>query len=236
MKRLPLISKIIFYPIIIFLSYSACLTTNQTDKDELFFEGEVQYKVEYESMDQRLSKQFLINSYGDTLIGKVKEDKYIMYQNTKVPNGKTKMIYLLNEGIIYIEQSNSDTIYKMRLDEKEGPLIEFKRNKEDKLVILGDECESISIKFTPKKKNAFYKLIEAKYYFNTDYKLNPQKYTNHFTSYWNLFVNEAKSISVRNEIINHPYYKVVYEAFKITPMKISDDEFLIDKNKPIKEI
>ena len=78
---------------------------------------------------------------------------------------------------------------------------------------------------------------EGKYYYNPKYKLNKQAYSNHKSGFWNLFVNESGSISVRNEVVHKPLYTSIMEAFQIIEKKIPEDLFEIDiENKFVKEV
>lgn len=200
-----------------------------------YFEGEVYYKIDYESFIKNLPKEALAKEMGDTLVGYIQENKYAMTFNTKGELGANKTIVLLAEGYSYMDFAKSDTIYKSKLDKEPGSLLKFRHNPEDKKSILGDLCESITINYeaTP---GSFYKTRNAKYYFNTKYTLNPNMYKNHKENFWHLFVGESKSITVRNEVEYLSLFKSTQQAYKIVKKKIPDDFFKIDKTKFIKEL
>ncbi len=218
----------------ILLSFFILSCSNSIKSKQLpaYFEGEIHYTVKYQSLDGRFSNDFLVKEYGDTLIGKFKEDKYLMKQNTKGKYGSITMIYRLEESFVYYDYLNSDTIFRMDISEKEGELLDFKRNPDDQKNILGRSCESISLSYQPKDKNSGYENISATYHFDPALKLNPEKYKNFNTSYQNLIVKEAKSINLRTKLMNRPYFTVLYEAYKIIPKKIEEKEFSL-KNKKV---
>jgi len=220
-----------FYKKILLVFLLSCNIKNIPQNQ--YFEGEVHFKIEYESFNDNLAKELLVKELGSTLIGKVKEDKYLMYQNSSGDLGTTKIIYLLKENTGYVEYEKSDTIWQFNIDEEPGELLEVTKNTNDKKLILGDSCGSVTIRYIPKQ--SYVEQISCTYYFNPKYKLNPKFYQNHKDSYWNLFVNESKSISVRNEVMNYPHYKSIYQAQKIIVKNIKETEFNLPKNKIIKQ-
>ena len=70
--------------------------SQQTDNN--YFEGEIHFNISSVSFDERIPQEVLEMENGNTMVGKVKRDKYLMYQNTGGELGKTKMIFLLKEG------------------------------------------------------------------------------------------------------------------------------------------
>lgn len=201
-----------------------------------YFEGEVHFKIDYTSLREDIPKELFSREFGDTLIGYVKERKYIMTTNNKGAIGRTKQIILMDENVLYFESEKLDTIYKYPLDKESSKLIRIHKNKGDNLTILGDECPSLTLDYEITDPNSIFSSKEGKYYYNPKYKLSKEAYSNHKVGFWNLFVNESGAISVRNEVIQKPLYKSVMEAFQIIEKKIPDELFEIDtKNKIIKE-
>lgn len=203
-------------------------------KQSKYFEGKIHYRVNYVSLNPKLSEDFLIQQYGDTLIGYFQEDKYAFYQNSKSEWGSLSMIYLLEEGSIYWDYEKHDTIYKYNLLDKEGELIDFQLNNEDSLEIIGHNCKSISMTYHASPKTPYFTTIESKHYFSKDLGLNPEKYKKHNRSYWNKYVDTAKGINLRSEITNNPHFKVIYEAWNIDEKPISNQIFTINQAKFIK--
>ncbi|NQZ45414.1 MAG: hypothetical protein HRT65_13980 [Flavobacteriaceae bacterium] len=159
-----------------------------------------------------------------------------MAMNNKGSIGWTKQIILLDENVLYFECEKLDTIYKYPLDKEASKLIRIHKNEGDNLIILGDECPSLTLDYEMTDPNSIFSSNQGKYYYNPKYKLNKEAYANHRVGFWNLFVNESGSISVRNEVVQKPLFKSVMEAFQIIEKKIPDELFEIDtKNKVIKE-
>lgn len=205
-------------------------------KSTKYFEGEVHFTISVKSLDENTPTAIFEQEIGNKMIGKVKEKKYLMLQNSGGELGHMKMIYLLEEGIGYIEYENRDTIEQFRIDTSPGELLEIKRNKQPKKEILGELRESVTIRYKPKMYSEYLDEVSGTYYFHSDYKLNPEYYKNHKSGYWNLFVNESGSISIRNEIVHYPLLEALYEVEQILVKEIDEEEFAIDKTRPIKII
>lgn len=216
------------------LAFSISTTAQNTDRK--YFEGEVYFNVSCKSLDSRFPQEFLERETGNLMVGKVKRNKYLMYQNTSGELGKTKMIFLLEEGIGYIEYEKSDTIIQFSLEENADLLLSIRLNEEDKKAILGDTCKSITIKYIPKLNYDVIEYVEARYYFNPNFPLDRKMYAKHEMGFWNKFVELGEGgISVRNEILTYPLFNTVYEVTAIVEKEISDDEFEVSKAKVIQE-
>ncbi len=153
------------------------MTAQETE--DAYFEGEVHFKVSCKSLDSRIPQEYLENEVGDSFIGKVKENKYLMIQNSNGELGNYKMIVLLDEGIGYEIYEKSDTIYKFSLLDNPDELLEVTMDEDFTRVILEDSCKSVTIKYKPSVTSGVIEYVEAKYFFNTKYKLNKEKYKNH---------------------------------------------------------
>ncbi|EZH75248.1 hypothetical protein ATO12_00285 [Aquimarina atlantica] len=182
---------------------------------------------------ENLTQEMLKKEIGDTIIGYVRERKYAMTNNAKGDLGAMKMIFLLDENIMYIEYEKSDTIRMSRIDKIPGELLKMEENNDDVKNVLGDKCSSIRLEY----KDSRYGLeTRSTHYFNPKYRLNKEAYQNHKYGYWNLFVDKSGSISVRNEDNLYPIYKSVMEAFSIEEKEVSDELFKISEGKVIKSM
>lgn len=216
------------------IAFSLSLIAQNTD--EKYFEGEVHFTVSCESLDSRFPQEFLEKETGNLMVGKVKRNKYLMHQNTSGELGKTKMIFLLEEGIGYIEYEKSDTVIQFSLEENADLLLSIRLNEADKKAILGDTCKSITIKYIPQLTYGVIEYVEAKYYFNPNFQLDRKMYAKHKMNFWNQFVELGTGgISVRNEILTYPLFHTVYEVMEIIEKEISDDEFEVSTTKVIQE-
>jgi len=200
-----------------------------------YFEGEIQYTINYEPINKKISASILEKELGNSLTAYVKDDRYAMVYHGNGSNGWMKVVVLLKEECTYTEFEKSDTITKTKFGKSKQRLLLFKRNLENKKEVLNEMCESITINYESKEKEAFFQISKGTYYFNPKYKLNTDFYKNDTDSYWNLFVGESKSISIRNETEYYPLFKVVQEAVFIKKKKISNKIFVINKSKFIKE-
>jgi len=200
-----------------------------------YFEGEMYFHIDYELIDNKISKNNLIKQMGDSVVAYLKEDKFVLLHNSKGKLGKRKTIFLLNEGFNYVDYEKSDTIMRFNLNKISGKLLNFNRNLHENKPILNELCESITIEFESTNKEDFFQKHKGKYYFSANnYKLNPKYYRNYESNFWNLFVKESTSISLRNEVEYYPLFKSIQQVYGTIKRKIPDSVFQLNKNKYIK--
>ncbi len=200
-----------------------------------YFEGEIHYTITYETLNKNVPISYLETEMGRTFSAYIQENRYIMVFDTEGQNGWTKIMVALEEGYTYTEFQNSDTIAKTKFGLEKNHLINFQRNKDLKKQVLNEICESITISYQPSDPNSFYTTFNGTYYFNPKYKLNTKSYEHYTDGFWNLFVNEAQSISIRNETEFYPLFKSVQEATSIEPKEISDEMFELNPSKVVIE-
>lgn len=200
-----------------------------------YFEGEINYKIEYESINPNIPKEYLETELGKSFTAYVKEDRYAMIYHGTGQQGWMKIIVRLDQGFSYTEFEKSDTIMKTKFGKEKDELIEFKRNKNDQKIILGQSCESISIAYKATNSESFFQTFKGKYYFDPRYKLNKNLYEKYTDGFWNLFVKESESISIRSETAFYPFFKVVQEAISIEIKEMSFSLFEPDESKIINE-
>lgn len=199
-----------------------------------FFEGELNYKIQYELIDKNIPAEFLEIELGKSFTAYVQEDRYAMIYHAKGQQGWMKVIVRLDQGYSYTEFEKLDTITKSKFGKEINELIKFKRNPNDKRKILGENCESITLQYKSKEIGSPFQEIRGKYYFNPIYRLNANLYSEYTDGFWNLFVKESGAISIRNEIEFYPIFKAVQEATSITQKKVDKIMFEPNKNKVIK--
>lgn len=214
--------QIIFIFLLVIKSYS-----------QEYFEGIVNYKISYESLNENIPANVFETQIGTSMTAYIKEDRYAMIYHGKGKLGWMKTIVRLDEGYTYTEYEKKDTIVKKKFARQNATLIEFKRNKNDKKFILNDSCESITLSHKSNNPDEFFTETYGKYYFNPKYKLNAKLYKNYTNEFWNLYVEESESISLRNEVELRPLLKSIQEADSINREKVSKIIFEPNKEKVI---
>ncbi|MBQ4804996.1 hypothetical protein J8L88_19180 [Aquimarina sp. MMG015] len=198
-----------------------------------YFEGQIEYKIEYEPINPNIPRSYLSTELGDSFTAFVQEDRYTMIYNGKGELGWMKIIVRLDEGYSYTEYEKKDTITKAKFGLEKDKLLEFSRNPDDKKIVMDELCESITINYQPSDPKSFFKTFRGKYYFNPKYKLNSKLYENYTNGFWNLFVKESNSISIRNETEFYPFFKATQEAISIDEKKIPSKIFEPNNSKVI---
>ncbi len=200
-----------------------------------YFEGQIDYKIDYKSMNENLPEILLSQVMGDSFTAYIREDRYVMIYNSKADLGWTKTIIRLDQGYRYIEYENSDTIYKSDLRQNQAKLIELRKDIEETKTVLGETCPSIKLKYESTDPNAIFKINDGIYYYSPKYKLNADLYKIYNSGFWNKYVELSKAISIRNEHIYEGFFKSISQAVKITESEISDSIFILNENKIIVE-
>ncbi|GAB5399226.1 MAG: hypothetical protein Aureis2KO_08110 [Aureisphaera sp.] len=196
-----------------------------------YFEGQIDYKIEYESLNENIPKEYLATLIGDSFTAYVKEDKYVMIYNSKGEQGWSKTIVRLDEGFSYLEYEKSDTIIKSRLDENSDKLIALRKETDQKRMILGEMCPSIVLKYESTDPDFPFKITDGRHYYNPKYRLNPEQYKNYTSGFWNKYIELSEAVSIRNEHVFAGFFKSVSEAVKIEERKIPESTFTLDRNK-----
>ena len=196
----------------------------------VYFEGEVSFKIYNSSLDLFISDSDVEDYFGDHMVGVVAED---FYKVTSTRSGKDSVIvyYHLLDDKVYYDDRKKDTIFWSPLSKEPGRLISLTRNKMPKKEVLGEERESVTIEYEVNGRAI--KNFEGTFYFHPDYRLKKSSYKGHKMDFWNLFVNETGSISIRNEVYARPLYHSIYEAYKIERRTVLQEEFDMDPNKPV---
>ncbi|PIA79449.1 hypothetical protein BFR04_00960 [Gaetbulibacter sp. 4G1] len=200
-----------------------------------YFEGQLNYKIEYQPLNANIPAEYLAKEFGDSFTAYVREDRYAMIYHAKGELGWMKVIVRLDEGYSYTEFEKADTISKTKFGLEKNKLIELKRNTNDSKEVLGEMCESITLNYEPSNPESFFQSFRGKYYFNPKYKLNANLYQNYTDGFWNLFVKESESISIRNETEFYPLFKAIQEASSIEIKTISLEMFEPNSSKIISE-
>lgn len=195
-----------------------------------YFEGEVTFSSEFESLDPDIPDEYWYYVFGHSLVGIVKEDKYKTITISE-SEGITTTYYYLREKKIYMESSKSDTIKWYPLDEESGELISVLKNKEEKKFLLGALRESVTLEYIP--NDLYIEKVLSTHYYMPEHKLNKELYANHKTSFWNLFINESGSISVRNEGFIYPFLKRIDQVTNIEERYVDDSELEFDTTKVV---
>ncbi|RNC86012.1 MAG: hypothetical protein ED557_04375 [Balneola sp.] len=193
-----------------------------------YFEGEVTFSVEHESINSEIPTDYFYYLFGNSMTGIVTEKKYKTITKS-LGLGISTTYYDLENKKVYMESSESDTIRWYPLDEENGELISVQRNKEEKKFLFDGLRESVTIEYIPNNPNI--ERIVGTFYFHPDYKLNKELYANHKYSFWNLFINESGSISIRNESYIYPLFKSIAQVTNIEEREVLDSELEFDKTK-----
>ncbi|RKN80753.1 hypothetical protein [Ulvibacterium marinum] len=212
--------------VIFFLLFSSRALYSQK-----YFEGQIEFKIEYDSYTPHLPVEYLKKEFGDSFTAHIKEDKYVIIYNSSAEYGWSKEIVRLDEGYIYLEFEKKDTIVKTPLVENNSTLLEIRKNKKDKRRVLGKKCAYVVLKYETTHPDYPPLIIQGMHYYSTKYKLNPKMYKDYNSGFWNRYVQLAKAISIRNENTYEGLYKSISEATSIKKSIVPDEVFELSPKK-----
>ncbi|MEM7187010.1 MAG: hypothetical protein AAF466_10155 [Bacteroidota bacterium] len=198
-----------------------------------YFEGVIQYNVSYQQLNENISVEYMEQEMGTAFTAYVKEDRYSMIYNAKGFNGWMKIVVRLDKGYSMVEYEKSDTIIKTPFGPETAKLLQFERNAAEKREVMGELCESVTMRYEASQSKAIYESFKGVYYFSPKYKLNASLYKEYKESFRNLYAEETGAISLRNEQEIAPYFISIAEAVSIDPKEISDKLFEPNPNKVV---
>lgn len=199
-----------------------------------YFEGEIEYKISYESLSRDVSASSLIALTGDKHWAYVKEDKFITIFESKKSIGTVKILVRLDEGYRYVMEERSDTIEKYRIDISTDKLISLKKDYAVKKEVLGELCSSITVIYEMMNGGESIGIKKNTYYYSPKYPLNPERYLIYRQGYWDRYAELARAFSIRNEVEYEDQFRIISEAVSIEEKSIPDSVFELDPNKVIK--
>lgn len=140
-----------------------------------------------------------------------------------------KDIFLSSEKSNYLITQNPDTILLLDATKPDVELIDFKiENNVD--TILNKACNRITFKLKPLGKDE--PISFRRYYFSSEYYVNPKYFENCKGSIYDVIYREMKSIPLKIEFV-WPIKTVIWQAVEVKETEILDEEFEYDKSKTI---
>jgi hypothetical protein len=184
-----------------------------TISSQEYFEGLVTYSVNYESKLTNVSSSQFNKLMGTEQYYAIKKGNY-----KSVFNGSfiKLQIYRSDENRNYSLTAKSDTLYYESYSKNKEKALsyEVKKNQD---TIMGIPCDLIIVK-TEKSKTSFY--------FNSDYKVNPESFKEHNYGNWYYIISKTKSLPLKT-ITETEQFIMTSIATEIKPMKLNDNVFEI---------
>jgi hypothetical protein len=183
------------------------------------FEGLITYSIDYESKTTNVSSNQLNELMGTKQYYAIKKGNY-----KSVFNGSFMklQIYRNDENRNYNLTAKSDTLYYEDYSKNKDKALSFEimRNQE---TIMGILCDLIVVK-AEKSKTLFY--------FNSDYKVNPELFKGHNYGNWYYMVSKTNALPLKT-ITETEQFIMTSVAIEITPMKLKDNVFEIQNKDKI---
>lgn len=167
-------------------------------------------------------------SYDYSGIGK-SSDYYFKDGNIKwlTYNCYFKMdLFIAKENKDYFLTNQSDTIFTLKNNVRDFDIIDYKVEKSNS-VILGHKCNVLQLKLKP--INSETPITYRRYYFSSDFYIDPKKLEKCTSSAYDIIYGQMKSIPLKIEF-EFPNRIVVWEASEIKPLVLDNRFFELEKN------
>lgn len=225
-----------FVFLLIFISAS-CNNTSKAKFNDNYFEGELHFDLEFESYSDEYSIESLQTKYGIKMIQLIKHEEYLINYSFPDDLSNLKILFDLKNQLGLTEIKNHDTILQFELNKNQDELIFTKLDTTDQVNINGEQCNSVIIRYNSKSTSEDIDYIQAKYYYNSNYKINQEIFKNQNFNFLNLYYQLSNgSLILGDEVVYYPKYKIKHNLRKIKQRKIVDKELTLTKSKQIKKI
>ena len=221
------------FAVLISIVISGChLRQNQTN--QVVFEGELLYNLEFESYSDENSIESLQSKFGVRMTQIMQKDAYLL--NYKYPENKDelKVLFDLNKKIGITEIAQYDTLIQFDILLNKDKLISAKLNDGFE-TINGEKCNSITIKYTPNESYEGIEYIEATYFFSPKYVIDQKIFETQKFSFLDVYYKMSNgAIALSEEIIYYPKYKVKHILKSINEREVRDSELELNQEKPVR--
>jgi hypothetical protein len=218
--------------IILIISNSLLFLQSNTVKGQTdYFEGVIEYKIEYDTKNFRYSKSMLSEIYGSKVISKFKDGNFRdEYYNDQGKLVRTSILNL-EAKTYYYDLNGFDTLYYSDIDKTD---YETSIQQLDDMHVLGSDCWVI--KSTSVKKNDSNLVpVVLKFFYSKELKLNPEWYSEYIDGAYNEIHKLAPGIEIKTESYG-PNFTIIKSMVSKTEADISEEEFRIKTRKLLKKM
>lgn len=206
--------------IICFISLISTIALSQNNDS---FEGIIIYENFFKSKIDSIKDSDFENAYG-------KQTKYMISKNGDYINlfkGSyiTIQLFKNEQNKIYTALNGNDTIVYNKTNDKtyHEPISISKTDNEE--ICLDKLCNEIVFNTSGAK---------YKYYYNTDYFVDPKLYTDHYLGNWNQIINLTQSFPIK-VILETDSFIMTSVAINIKEGSINQNLFNLPLDTPIKQ-
>lgn len=185
------------------------------------FEGKILYDNSYKSKNMLMPSAMWNSMMGS------KGEYYIQNGNYKLDsNGSLNkwQLYVNKDNKIYSKLSSSSAILFNDGDEQKDEIHKIEINK-NATEVLGYPCDELVMTC---------KSGVQKFYYNSQFAVDPKLFEKHKFVNWYEFVKESKALPLKR-VVNTSYFTMECIATEITPMKLDSSLFELPAGVEIKK-
>ena len=196
------------------------ILVNSFSQKKVSFEGIIMYENNFKSKIDSISNTQFENAFG-------KKTKYLLDKNGNYINlfkGAyiTIQLFKKNKNTLYTLLTGKDTIYYNKVNKKGGGISNVKRTK-NKERVLDKNCDEVTFKTATSK---------YKYYYNTDYFVDPKLFTTHYLGNWDEIVKITKTFPLK-VVLETDSFVMTSTAISIKKGKLEQHLFNLPPNMPV---
>ena len=189
------------------------------------FEGMITYEIEAKNP---MPDQMTEEEFSQAMNGHLKYVQDYYYKDDKYKST------LEASGLTFLYEPTEMKLYSYIVGNAEGTWIDVTKDVEiqeivkleEQDTILGIPCQGIQIKSD---------LMTATYYYNSDYKVDYEKFKGHKYGFWEAYLKETCGLPMKS-ITKTPFVYMVSTATDIKEMELEDAFFEVPKEVKMKEM
>ena len=189
------------------------------------FEGMITYEIEAKNP---MPDQMTDDEFSQAMNGNLKYIQKYYYKDNKYKS------ILEETQSVFLYEPTQMRLYSYIIGKEEGAWIDVTKDVEvleiikleEPDTILGIPCQGIQIKS---------ELMTATYYYNTDYKVDYEKFKGHKYGLWEAYLKETCGLPLKS-ITKAPFVYMVSTATDIKEMELKDELFEVPKKIKMKEM
>ena len=190
------------------------------------FECQIIYTNSFTALNKNITKEYLKERYGDTVVISIKGAYYKHEYNSKNKDGIKSLTYDPQTNKAYIENNITDTLLWYYCHSTPRELFNVKEDTST-ITILGHKCNKITFESAFQRDNLNYN-ISTSFFYNKDHYIDPSLYEDHGEGFLNMYFNKSESMYLKYIYTEHETFERRQIAIKIIPKEIDINEFNID--------
>jgi|GEM_PF-1666499 len=211
---------LIFFLIIL---YSCESVKKVNHSDNTYFEGEIEYNIDYSDILINVYSDYLEENIGDKVVLTFKNGNQKKEYYSK--SGKLLSVRFLDlkQKKLFSKSTNEDTVSWIDITKQDTKLT-FEQIKDS--TVMGYSVVGIkTVGSTIVNDETFY--LSGQFYYAKKLRINPEWYKDYYEANFNEIIKIGKGITI-SQVSNTPYWITTLNATRVKRRKVKDSELKFD--------